>query len=238
MASDYVYYTPYQFAGNEVPNAIDLDGLEPARPVQSYLAEGFSEIAKTPFRLLDRLSFSSSVTYKEEQELGQTSAGNLNSFKAYSANVTMDFSITEWMGSLSRTNSDDGLASPINFGGGVQVATGLTLESGAGPITFQNTTSLDTKNGFVSEQTATLSTSKGAIPLDYSISSTSGGGSSSKKFEIKANLFDKISIPVGIGVTKDSKGTTIDLSGGIELKAKVGPTTYSVSGSAQISSKL
>jgi len=31
LATDYVYYTPYQFAGNEVPNAIDLDGLEPAR---------------------------------------------------------------------------------------------------------------------------------------------------------------------------------------------------------------
>lgn len=31
LASDYPYYTPYQFAGNEVPNAIDLDGLEPYR---------------------------------------------------------------------------------------------------------------------------------------------------------------------------------------------------------------
>ncbi len=31
LATDYVYYTPYQFAGNEVPNAIDLDGLEPLR---------------------------------------------------------------------------------------------------------------------------------------------------------------------------------------------------------------
>lgn len=29
LADEYVYYTPYQFAGNEVPNAIDLDGLEP-----------------------------------------------------------------------------------------------------------------------------------------------------------------------------------------------------------------
>jgi RHS repeat-associated protein len=31
LASDYTHYTPYQFAGNEVPNAIDLDGLEPHR---------------------------------------------------------------------------------------------------------------------------------------------------------------------------------------------------------------
>ena len=30
LASDYPYYTPYQFAGNQVPNAIDVDGLEPA----------------------------------------------------------------------------------------------------------------------------------------------------------------------------------------------------------------
>src|SRR6187200_26896 len=30
LASDYSYYTPYQFAGNQVPNAIDVDGLEPA----------------------------------------------------------------------------------------------------------------------------------------------------------------------------------------------------------------
>ncbi len=32
IADEYVYYSPYQFAGNEVPNAIDLDGLEPLRP--------------------------------------------------------------------------------------------------------------------------------------------------------------------------------------------------------------
>ena len=29
LATEYVYYSPYQFAGNQVPNAIDLDGLEP-----------------------------------------------------------------------------------------------------------------------------------------------------------------------------------------------------------------
>jgi len=29
LADKYVYYSPYQFAGNQVPNAIDLDGLEP-----------------------------------------------------------------------------------------------------------------------------------------------------------------------------------------------------------------
>jgi RHS repeat-associated protein len=32
LADEYVYYSPYQFAGNEVPNAIDLDGLEPIIP--------------------------------------------------------------------------------------------------------------------------------------------------------------------------------------------------------------
>jgi len=31
LASEFPYYTPYQFAGNEVPNATDLDGLEPDR---------------------------------------------------------------------------------------------------------------------------------------------------------------------------------------------------------------
>ena len=30
LADKYTYYSPYQFAGNQVPNAIDLDGLEPA----------------------------------------------------------------------------------------------------------------------------------------------------------------------------------------------------------------
>jgi RHS repeat-associated protein len=29
LASKFPYYSPYQFAGNQVPNAIDLDGLEP-----------------------------------------------------------------------------------------------------------------------------------------------------------------------------------------------------------------
>ena len=33
LADYYPHYAPYQFAGNEVPNAIDLDGLEPFRGV-------------------------------------------------------------------------------------------------------------------------------------------------------------------------------------------------------------
>ncbi|MFI5138856.1 MAG: RHS repeat-associated core domain-containing protein, partial [Sphingobacteriales bacterium] len=32
LATKYPWYTPYQFAGNEVPNAIDRDGMEPAYP--------------------------------------------------------------------------------------------------------------------------------------------------------------------------------------------------------------
>jgi RHS repeat-associated protein len=36
LADKYVYYSPYQFAGNEVPNKIDLDGLEPANPSDSH----------------------------------------------------------------------------------------------------------------------------------------------------------------------------------------------------------
>lgn len=35
LADKYNYYSVYQFAGNEVPNAIDLDGLEPARVTTS-----------------------------------------------------------------------------------------------------------------------------------------------------------------------------------------------------------
>ncbi|HMO63573.1 MAG TPA: RHS repeat-associated core domain-containing protein, partial [Ferruginibacter sp.] len=35
LAHEYVYYSPYQFAGNEVPNAIDLDGLEPHYMIDS-----------------------------------------------------------------------------------------------------------------------------------------------------------------------------------------------------------
>jgi len=41
LADKYAYYSPYQFAGNQVPNAIDLDGLEPYCPnfaVQTLLA--------------------------------------------------------------------------------------------------------------------------------------------------------------------------------------------------------
>jgi len=35
LADKYPHYTPYQFAGNQVPNAIDLDGLEEFRVNQS-----------------------------------------------------------------------------------------------------------------------------------------------------------------------------------------------------------
>ncbi|MBS1919591.1 MAG: hypothetical protein JST17_05015 [Bacteroidetes bacterium] len=38
LADKYPYYSPYQFAGNEVPNAVDLDGLEPGRSPQGVLA--------------------------------------------------------------------------------------------------------------------------------------------------------------------------------------------------------
>jgi len=38
IASDYPYYTPFQFAGNEVPNKIDIDGLEPGPPPSAAYA--------------------------------------------------------------------------------------------------------------------------------------------------------------------------------------------------------
>lgn len=38
LADKYPYYSPYQFAGNEVPNAVDIDGLEPGRSPQGVLA--------------------------------------------------------------------------------------------------------------------------------------------------------------------------------------------------------
>ncbi len=43
LATDYVYYTPYQFAGNEVPNAIDLDGLEPLYVIDSKNQANYSK---------------------------------------------------------------------------------------------------------------------------------------------------------------------------------------------------
>ncbi|HET9056151.1 MAG TPA: RHS repeat-associated core domain-containing protein [Chitinophagaceae bacterium] len=49
LASQYVYYSPYQFAGNEVPNAIDLDGLEPARP-QRYGSSNRWEDTRSAYR--------------------------------------------------------------------------------------------------------------------------------------------------------------------------------------------
>ncbi|MBL7722742.1 MAG: hypothetical protein JNK27_01270 [Chitinophagaceae bacterium] len=48
LADEYTFYTPYQFAGNEVPNAIDLDGLEPMHPalVNSTSSYEAAQLAK------------------------------------------------------------------------------------------------------------------------------------------------------------------------------------------------
>jgi RHS repeat-associated protein len=45
LANEYVYYSPYQFAGNQVPNAIDLDGLEPAffNEIMAWAAQKVTE---------------------------------------------------------------------------------------------------------------------------------------------------------------------------------------------------
>ncbi|HYH14190.1 MAG TPA: RHS repeat-associated core domain-containing protein, partial [Flavisolibacter sp.] len=43
LADKYVYYSPYQFAGNEVPNAIDLDGLEPLYVIDSKNPTDYSK---------------------------------------------------------------------------------------------------------------------------------------------------------------------------------------------------
>jgi RHS repeat-associated protein len=41
LASGYTNYAPYQFAGNEVPNAIDVDGLEPYRVIEDWKGSFF-----------------------------------------------------------------------------------------------------------------------------------------------------------------------------------------------------
>lgn len=50
LADEYVYYSPYQFAGNEVPNAIDLDGLEPLRSNDSKkrYEQAYNQSLQTP----------------------------------------------------------------------------------------------------------------------------------------------------------------------------------------------
>jgi RHS repeat-associated protein len=48
LADQYEYYSPYQFAGNEVPNAIDLDGLEPLRMSENIGILGPSDKLKVP----------------------------------------------------------------------------------------------------------------------------------------------------------------------------------------------
>jgi RHS repeat-associated protein len=40
LATKYPHYTPYQFAGNRVPNAIDLEGLEEYLVIYNYDSEG------------------------------------------------------------------------------------------------------------------------------------------------------------------------------------------------------
>ena len=45
LADEYVYYSPYQFAGNEVPKAIDLDGLEP-HPMTSGINWSTADLAQ------------------------------------------------------------------------------------------------------------------------------------------------------------------------------------------------
>jgi len=52
LASLYDHYSPYQFAGNEVPNAIDIDGLEPYRvnvpqiQLNDFVNDGLSAIGE------------------------------------------------------------------------------------------------------------------------------------------------------------------------------------------------
>jgi RHS repeat-associated protein len=47
LASDYPYYTPYQFAGNQPTIAVDIDGLEPAF-INDLMQWGATKVASNP----------------------------------------------------------------------------------------------------------------------------------------------------------------------------------------------
>jgi RHS repeat-associated protein len=97
LADEYPYYTPYQFAGNEVPNAIDLDGLEPNRQncncgrcIMDNFGAGTSDAAKSSMNI-----FSSSFyrglwndTKGTAKDFGNMMIGKEGAASSFSQRVT------------------------------------------------------------------------------------------------------------------------------------------------------
>jgi len=115
LATKYPWYSPYQFAGNEVPNAIDRDGLEPlsmGNPFQT-VAEGFRQYFQAIGSDIDGLfaSHSTSSDTPTSQSTVNTATGQFT--VTTSLNVTSTTTVSTGLSDLFSMNSANTPRGPI-----------------------------------------------------------------------------------------------------------------------------
>ncbi|MCG2617851.1 hypothetical protein LZZ85_26355 [Terrimonas sp. NA20] len=178
LADQFPYYTPYQFAGNEVPNAIDLDGLEPYRAVnpKQLFYQAATDITRAMARGWDKLTglFSSNKT-----EVYTPSSNGSSLVTTYEKNRYVGGNLEQWV--------VDGIQSSSNNMPAI------------GPYILVDKTTEKTKVEVSHIQTA------GKFELETK--AETDGSSATVKGTIKKVNVSGVNMDLSATVTKDGEGT-------------------------------
>ena len=173
LATEYVYYTPYQFAGNEVPNAIDLDGLEPyyANPKQIFY-HAAEKLTFTMANLIDKVSYKAEAGVTYFKSLFSSGSTTVSSETTAKGSVEFQPTFTAALGKIKASpepTSDFSLFS-INIKGETSQAT--VIKSDLGVVSAKEEVSVNNLGVIQNKTSGEGKAVVGGIPLTFSLSSS------------------------------------------------------------------
>jgi hypothetical protein len=213
LSDTYVYYTQYQFAGNEVPNAVDLDGFETyryANPKQA-LAEGFSSISKRLSNLVDRARFFFSNTTETSDGKDASGATRIKEIKV---KASIGTNLSEAYEYVEANNSSKGYKGPL-------MKAEATAEVANGVKTEKNVNGVKVTVKTMSNGDVKVTTEFNGGPFSATVSTTTSPNGVQKN-EVTASTGTSLLRSGGnVTSTTDQNGNT-KVSIGVKGEVKVG----------------
>ncbi len=242
LASEYVYYTPYQFAGNEIPNAIDLDGLGPYySSAKQLFYQGAGDLTRAMRGLLDRVKTEFSFGGTKESVIATNGNTTISSQTTFGINASYSSNFVDFYDNLSHSSSSANLKSPLNLNFGFTYSEGLVSETKSGPLSVKQSVSVDNNGAFTSTSSVSVDNRMKNVIGDFTVSNSTNTKngivqSNSTTFEIGLKATNLIKAPVSVGYTQNINGpTTVNLESGVEVNVDVGKNKFKLFGDVSIS---
>jgi RHS repeat-associated protein len=173
LATEYVYYSPYQFAGNEVPNAIDLDGLEPyyANPRQIFY-HAAEKITFKVANLIDMVSYKAEAGVTFIKNIFSSGSTTIASETTAKGSVEIQPTFTSALGKIKASPEPTSDFSLFSFNVNGEISQATVVKSDLGVVSVKEEVSINNLGVIQNKTSGDGKAVLGGIPLTFSLSSS------------------------------------------------------------------